>query len=124
MDVLWQSLTTFPSQVKKYKGKETYRLVGRHLDEFGEWKNCKCYVGEYFDNFDNTCWRQFLNDMTNNRGRYYLVSGMKFKKRNEGLFSADSKPCVLDSIDKKDWNTPEKVVESVKEFEHDLFLVD
>jgi hypothetical protein len=116
----------FPSQVKKYLGKDTYEIFGETPNEFGELTQCHVFTGEYYDNWPN--WEPLINEMKNNRGRYYLMTGkLRFKNRNQGLINADSVLRIEDSIEKKDWTRKEKVekeVESVKEFEHDLFIVE
>jgi len=124
MNVIWKNYQVFPSQIKKYYGKPTYKFVGEYQDEFGEMTKCHSYVGDYFDNFENNAWYSIVNEMKNNRGRYFVTSGMRFKNRAEHLISADSTPVIIDSISKEDWNRKEVVPEPVEDFEHDLFTVE
>ena len=113
----------FPSQVGKYLGKDTYEIFGQYKNEFGELTKCHVFTAEYYDNWLN--WEPVLNEMKNNRGRYYLMTGkLKFKDRNQGLINADSILRIEDSIEKKDWNTPPKVEEPVEDFSHNLFTVE
>lgn len=124
MNVIWKSYKEFPSKIKKYYGKPTYHFFGEYQNEFNKMVDCHSYVGDYFDNFEDNAWYNVVNEMKNNRGRYYVTSGMRFKNRNQGLFSADSTPVIIDSISKEDWNRKEVVPEPVEDFEHDLFTVE
>ena len=121
--VLWKNYKLFRSSVKPYIGKDTYKIFGEYKNEFGKLTKCHVFTGEYYDNWPN--WEPLLNEMKNNRGRYYLTTGkLRFKNRNQGLVNADSILRIEESIDKKQWNTPPKVEEPVKEFQHDLFTVE
>ena len=121
MDVLWKNMKVFTSKVKAYKGKSTYHLIGQYQNEFDKMSNCHSYIGEYYDNFED--WVNVVDEMKNNRDRYFITSGMKFKKKMEGLISADSKPVIRDSISKEDWNMTVVDDEQEKGFDNDLFSV-
>lgn len=124
MQVIWKNYKVFPSKIKKYEGKPTYHFFGEYKNEFNKMTKCHSYVGDYFDNFEDNAWYDIVNEMKNNRDRYYLTSNMRFKNREEQLISADSNPVIVESISKEDWNKKVVVVEPVEDFSHNLFTVE
>ena len=93
MHVIVKSIKPFRSQVS---GRDCFRIDGEHLNEFDE--PVKGYTFIDPANNNSSDWLEVLETWHQNRGHNLIVSGIRMKNRDRGLWSADSRPRVEDVV--------------------------
>ena len=86
------------SKIKSQYGGEIIRLDGHHEDENGELVKGYCFIDPKNDNWFQ--WVPTMETAATNRGKYILVDNIHMKNRAKGIWDADSKPRVIDIINK------------------------
>mgnify|MGYP006099251701 FL=1 len=94
MEVSVEALSTIKS---KYGG-EVIRIDGWHTDETGKLTKGYCFIDPKNDNWDQ--WIEILEKIEVNRGNFAILDNVKMKKRDIGLWNADSKPILVEIMAK------------------------
>ena len=94
MEVSVEALSTIKS---KYGG-EVVRIDGYHADENGKLTKGYCFIDPKNDNWQH--WVGILEQIEANRGNYTILDNVRMKKRDVGLWNADSKPTLVEILAK------------------------
>jgi len=97
MNVTIQRIHSEPTRNKPYN--DIVHIHGYYRDEFGIKQRCRCYIDPL--NFNWNEWMPVIEEMANNNGSDFTLSGMKFKSRERGILTADCKPVINEIIPKQ-----------------------
>ncbi len=86
------------SKIQSKHGGEIIRIDGHHENEFGELVKGYCFIDPKNDNWGQ--WVQSMEHIALNRGKYTILDNVHMKSKAKGLWDADSKPIVVDTIQK------------------------
>jgi hypothetical protein len=86
------------SVIKSKYGGEVIRIDGYHEDEQGMLAKGYCFIDPKNDNWQ--AWVTIIETIENNRGNYVILDGVRMKKRDKGLWNADSKPVLVEIMAK------------------------
>ena len=86
------------SKIKSQYGGEIIRLDGHHEDETGQLVKGYCFIDPKNDNWHQ--WVETMETAAMNRGKYILVDHIHMKNRAKGIWDADSRPQVIDIINR------------------------
>jgi len=93
MQVIIRKIQPFRSQ---HGGHDCFRIDGFHVNEFGELVPGYTFIDPNNDNALD--WAEVLEAAHANRGEDIIVDGVRMKHRQKGLWSADSRPQVVEIV--------------------------
>ena len=93
MQIIVRSIRPFRSMIS---GRGCFRLDGFHQDEFGELVKGHTFIDPDNDNCVN--WLEILEAGQRNRGSDLVVDHVRMKNRGQGIWNADSRPLLVDII--------------------------
>ena len=79
-------------------GGEVIRIDGFHTDETGRLAKGYCFIDPKNDNWQD--WVEMVEIITHNRGNHTILDNVRMKKRDKGLWNADSRPTYVDTVAK------------------------